>query len=87
MSRCAQDVPLPVVPATRRCTRLSRCNVITVPANDTLSTRLYVEAVPDSGAATKERTELRLWVSDATPQPGGKEARVHHDTVFNGKAQ
>ena len=62
-------------------------NVVTVPANDTLSTRLYIEAAPDSAAAGQERTELRLWVSDAVPQPGGKEARVHHDTVFNGKPQ
>lgn len=85
----AHDYALTITSSERLTLRLEGLegNVITVPANDTLSTRLYVEAVPDSGAATKERTELRLWVSDATPQPGGKEARVHHDTVFNGKSQ
>ena len=62
-------------------------NVISVPANDTLSTRLYLEAAPGSAAAQRDRTDLRLWVSGGVPEAGGKEMRVHHDTVFNGKAQ
>ena len=53
---------------------------VTVPANETLQQRLYIEAAPNSEAATEDRTDLRLWVS----RVGGAE-RVHHDTVFNGK--
>ncbi|MBL8563526.1 MAG: cytochrome c oxidase accessory protein CcoG [Gemmobacter sp.] len=85
----AHDYAITLTAADRLTLRLEGVegNVVTVPANDTLSTRVYVEAAPDSGAASRERTELRLWVSDATPQPGGKEARVHHDTVFNGKPE
>jgi cytochrome c oxidase accessory protein FixG len=53
---------------------------VTVPANQTLQQRLYVEAAPGTEAADDARTELRLWVS----RVGGTE-RVYHDTVFNGK--
>jgi cytochrome c oxidase accessory protein FixG len=53
---------------------------VTVPANETLQQRVYIEAAPDSEAATEDKTRLRLWVSRA----GGTE-RVSHDTVFNGK--
>ena len=61
-------------------------SVVTVPANDTLSTRIYIEAAPGSDAAQGARSEVRIWVADATPV-GGKVARVHHDTVFNGAAK
>lgn len=57
-------------------------NKVTVPANETLQQRLYVIAAPGSEAATDDRTEIRLWVAHV----GGTE-RVHHDTVFNGKAE
>ncbi|MDR0810609.1 MAG: cytochrome c oxidase accessory protein CcoG [Gemmobacter sp.] len=61
-------------------------NVVTVPANDTLAVRVYLEAAPDSTAARTERTEVRLWVSDAGGTATG-DSRVHHDTVFNGRAK
>jgi cytochrome c oxidase accessory protein FixG len=53
---------------------------VTVPANETLQQRVYIEAAPDSEAAQEDKTDLRLWVS----RVGGTE-RVSHDTVFNGK--
>ena len=59
-------------------------NVVTVPANDTLSARVYLDALPDSKAAHEGRTEVRLWVTDDEGK-GGTPARIHHDTVFNGK--
>jgi cytochrome c oxidase accessory protein FixG len=59
-------------------------NVVRVPANDTLSTRLYIEAEAGSEAAKAARTDVRIWVSEAVTTPGGKDARTHHDTVFNG---
>ena len=55
-------------------------NVISVPANETLSTRVYLQAEAGNPAAAAGRTEVRLWVFD---QAG--DTRVHHDTVFNGK--
>jgi cytochrome c oxidase accessory protein FixG len=55
---------------------------VTVPANETLQQRVYVEAAPDSPAARADRTDIRLWVATED----GNE-RVHHDTVFNGKVQ
>ena len=84
----AHDYALTVTSAERLTLRIEGAegNVISVPANDTLSTRLYIEAAPDSGAATRDRSELRIWVSGGVPEAGGKELRVHHDTVFNGNA-
>ncbi|OHC45693.1 MAG: cytochrome c oxidase accessory protein CcoG [Rhodobacteraceae bacterium GWE1_64_9] len=55
-------------------------NVISVPANETLSTRVYLQAEAGNPAASTERTEIRLWVFDTQD-----DSRVHHDTVFNGK--
>ena len=55
-------------------------NVVSVPANETLSTRVYLEAPADSHAAQEGRTGIRLWVADDNGA-----TRVHHDTVFNGK--
>jgi len=57
-------------------------NVVTVPANETLSIRVYLEAAPDSHAAEEHRTEVTLWVSDEQGT-----ARVSHETVFNGKGE
>ena len=55
---------------------------VTVPANETLLQRVYVIAPPNSGPATRERTEARFWVEDLV---SGE--RVHNDTVFIGAAQ
>lgn len=53
---------------------------VTVPANQTLSDRLFIEAAPGSPAATAKRTPLRIWVAG-----GDGKTRVARDTVFNGK--
>jgi cytochrome c oxidase accessory protein FixG len=53
---------------------------VTVPANETMSQRVYLTAAPDSHAAEEDRTEVRLWVEEQ-----GTTNRVHHDTIFNGK--
>jgi cytochrome c oxidase accessory protein FixG len=53
---------------------------VTVPANETMSQRVYLTAAPNSPAATEDRTEVRLWVEEL-----GTTNRVHHDTIFNGK--
>ena len=53
---------------------------VTVPANETMSQRVYLTAAPDSRAAEEDRTEVRLWVEEL-----GTTNRVHHDTIFNGK--
>ncbi|MGL4311764.1 MAG: cytochrome c oxidase accessory protein CcoG, partial [Paracoccaceae bacterium] len=54
--------------------------VITVPADETLTQRIYVTAPQNGTAARTDRTEIRLWIHDAISGD-----RVHHDTVFNGK--
>ena len=56
--------------------------LVRVPANETLQQRVYIEAGPGSPAAVTDRTDLRLWIADTRGT-----ARVHHDTVFNGKGQ
>jgi hypothetical protein len=55
---------------------------VLVPANETLETRVFVEAAAETEAAQADRTDLRLWVSsdDGTQ-------RVWHDTIFNGKGE
>ncbi len=53
--------------------------IVRVPANATLSQRVYLEAAADSPAALANRTDVRLWVADTEGND-----RVHHDTVFNG---
>lgn len=57
-------------------------NIVRVPANETFSTRVYLEAAPGSAAAEAERSDVRIWVGADVGN-----ARVHHDTVFNGKGQ
>lgn len=54
--------------------------VVTVPANETLSQRLYLMAPPDSPAARAHHSDVRLWIAEE-----GTTNRVHHDTIFNGK--
>ena len=44
--------------------------------------RVYVIAPAGSEAATKDRTEIRLWIVD-----GVTGDRAHHDTVFNGRGR
>ncbi|WP_103259015.1 cytochrome c oxidase accessory protein CcoG [Tabrizicola aquatica] len=53
---------------------------VTVPANETMSQRVYLTATPGSEAADDDRTEVRFWIAEE-----GTTNRVHHDTVFNGK--
>jgi polyferredoxin len=53
---------------------------VTVPANETMSQRVYLTAAPGSEAADDDRTEVRFWIAEE-----GTTNRVHHDTVFNGK--
>ncbi|MFN3643305.1 MAG: cytochrome c oxidase accessory protein CcoG [Gemmobacter sp.] len=52
---------------------------VIVPANQTLTQRVYVVAPAGSAAATADRTPLRLWVEDT-----GSTDRIWHDTLFNG---
>ncbi|MFM7445581.1 MAG: FixG Ig-like domain-containing protein, partial [Tabrizicola sp.] len=55
---------------------------VTVPANETMSQRVYLTAAPNSDAAKEDRTDVRLWVEEQ-----GTTNRAHHDTIFNGKEQ
>ena len=52
---------------------------VRVPANQTLTQRVYVIAAPGSPAATAARTPLRFWIEDL-----GSTDRVSKDTIFNG---
>ncbi|WP_316015021.1 cytochrome c oxidase accessory protein CcoG [Roseobacter sp. HKCCA0434] len=54
--------------------------LVEVPADSTRLTRVYVLAAPDTAAARRERTAIRLWVEDTI---SGE--RSHEDTIFNGK--
>ncbi len=53
---------------------------VTVPANETMSQRIYLTAAPGTQAAGEDRTDVRIWVEEL-----GTSNRVHHDTIFNGK--
>jgi cytochrome c oxidase accessory protein FixG len=53
---------------------------VTVPANQTMSQRVYLTAAAGSEAAGDDRTEVRLWIEEQ-----GTTNRVNHDTIFNGK--
>ncbi len=53
---------------------------VLVPANETLTQRIYLVAAPGSALARADRTEVTLWIEDQ----GGTD-RVRHDTLFNGK--
>ncbi len=56
--------------------------VVTVPADQTQTERVYVTAPAGSPAATEDRTAIRLWVEDLESND-----RVSVDTVFNGKGK
>ena len=53
---------------------------VTVPANETMSQRIYLTAAPGTRAAEEDRSDVRIWVEEL-----GTTNRVHHDTIFNGK--
>jgi cytochrome c oxidase accessory protein FixG len=53
---------------------------VTVPANETMSQRVYLTGAPESQAALSDRTDVRFWIEEQ-----GTTNRVHHDTIFNGK--
>jgi cytochrome c oxidase accessory protein FixG len=53
---------------------------VTVPANQTKTQRVYLQAEPDSVAATSARTDVTFWVEDRVSNE-----RVSHDTIFNGE--
>jgi len=55
---------------------------VTVPPDSTLQQRVYVVAPAGTAAATTERTEIRLWITDQI-----NEERSYEDTHFNGRAQ
>ena len=53
---------------------------VMVPANETMTQRVYVIAPRDADPSASDRTEIRFWIEDLA---SGE--RVHHDTVFNGR--
>ena len=55
---------------------------VTVPANETMSQRIYLTAAPGTRAAEDDRTDVRIWVEEI-----GTTNRVDHDTIFNGKEE
>ncbi len=55
---------------------------VTVPANETMSQRVHLTTAPGIRAAVEDRTDVRLRVEEL-----GTTNRVHHDTIFNGKAE
>ncbi|MDF1619068.1 cytochrome c oxidase accessory protein CcoG [Defluviimonas nitratireducens] len=57
-------------------------DTVTVPPDETLTQRLYLEAPAGSPLATADRTDLRLWIEDT-----GSTDRDSSETVFNGTGQ
>ena len=55
--------------------------IVFAQADDTYSQRVYLVAEPDDPAASRNRTEVRIWIEDMTSGD-----RAYVDTVFNGKA-
>ena len=55
---------------------------ITVPADSTATQRIYLTARPQDAAASKDVTDLRLWVEDIASG-----SRASKATTFNGKGQ
>ena len=51
-----------------------------VPANETMTQRVYVIAPRDADPSGADRTDIRFWIEDLA---SGE--RVHHDTIFNGR--
>lgn len=55
-------------------------DTVTVPADETMTQRLYIVAPADSAMALDTRTDIRVWIEDRNTTD-----RVSVDTVFNGK--
>ncbi|PPB82178.1 cytochrome c oxidase accessory protein FixG [Albidovulum inexpectatum] len=55
---------------------------VTVPADETRTQRLYVEAPAGTSQARAERSEIRIWIADTASHE-----RVYADTVFNGRGE
>ncbi|TMV90468.1 cytochrome c oxidase accessory protein CcoG [Thioclava sp. BHET1] len=55
---------------------------VQVPADETMTQRLYIMAAPGSKLATSDRTEVQVWVEDTANTD-----RASTETVFNGKAK
>ncbi|SNX68737.1 cytochrome c oxidase accessory protein FixG [Cereibacter ovatus] len=55
-------------------------DVVTVPANETMTQRVYIISGKGTPAAESERTDLQIWVEDLTASQ-----RVRAETIFNGK--
>ena len=53
---------------------------VTVPANETMTQRVYLTAAAGSAAAVDDRSAARLWVEEV-----GRTNRASHETIFNGK--
>ena len=53
---------------------------VMVPANETMTQRVYVIAPRDAGPSQADRTDIRFWIEDLA---SGE--RTHHDTIFNGR--
>ena len=60
---------------------------VLVPANETKTQKLYLVAPAGTAGATAERSNLRIWIEDEGTELTPGTDRVHHDTVFNGKAK
>ena len=54
-------------------------NSVTVPADQSLDVRVYVNAGPDQPAAFADHTDLRIWVQDLV-----NDNRAYADTTFTG---
>ncbi|RYG92696.1 cytochrome c oxidase accessory protein CcoG [Loktanella sp. IMCC34160] len=55
-------------------------SLVMVPADEMRQIRVYVDAGPDSAAATMDRTEFTFWVTDLNSNE-----RAYTNTVFNGR--
>ena len=53
---------------------------VMVPANETMTQRVYVIAPRNADPSEADRTDIRFWIEDLA---SGE--RVHHDTIFNGR--
>ena len=59
-----------------------QADTVTVPPDETLTQRLYIEAPAKSAPAEGDRTDMRIWVEDVSSTD-----RAAADTVFNGKGE
>ncbi len=59
-------------------------DTVTVPADELLNQRLYLEAAPGSALATGGRSDIRIWLEEVGAETP---ARDQVGTVFNGKGK